>query len=135
MAMVRLPAPLRSPTIRTLALEGILEKFLGGFMFAIRSSNFKLSLMLVTTLSCALSFLLWPVAARAYTAEEQQACSNDAFRLCSAEIPDVDRITVCMIRNKSQLSPGCRVFFRRDPKSHRPRREGRSTSGRESISA
>jgi hypothetical protein len=47
----------------------------------------------------------------AYTAEEQQASSGDAFQLCSAEIPDVDRVT-CMIRNKAQLSPGCRVFFR-----------------------
>lgn len=62
-----------------------------------------------------LSFLLWPTAGRAYTADEQAACSGDAFRLCSAEIPDVDRVTVCMIRNKSRLSPGCRVFFRPDP--------------------
>jgi hypothetical protein len=85
-------------------------------MSAIRSSNFRLSLMLATMLSCSLSFLLWPSAARAYTAEEQQACSNDAFRLCSADIPDVDRITVCMIRNKSRLSPGCRVFFRPRPR-------------------
>ena len=38
-----------------------------------------------------------------------------AFRLCSAEIPDVDRVTVCMVRNKSLLSPGCRVFFRPGP--------------------
>ena len=50
--------------------------------------------------------------ALAETAEEQQACTNDAFRLCSAEIPDVDRVTACMVRNQSQLSPGCRVFFR-----------------------
>ena len=71
--------------------------------------------MLVTTLSCSLSVLMWPVPGRAYTAEEQQACSGDAFRLCSAEIPDVDRVTVCMVRNKSRLSPGCRVFFRPDP--------------------
>src|ERR1700693_5765796 len=84
-------------------------------MFAIRSSNFRLSLMLVTTLSCSLSVLMWPVPGRAYTAEQQQACSDDAFRLCSAEIPDVDRVTVCMVRNKSRLSPGCRVFFRPDP--------------------
>jgi hypothetical protein len=79
-------------------------------MFVIRSSHFQLSLMLATTLSV----LMWPAAGRAYTAEEQQACSGDAFRLCSSEIPDVDRVTVCMIRNKSRLSPGCRVFFRPD---------------------
>ncbi len=56
-----------------------------------------------------------PRASLAYTADQQQACSGDAFRLCSSEIPDVDRITVCMIRNKAQLSPGCRVYFRYEP--------------------
>jgi hypothetical protein len=52
-----------------------------------------------------------PVAVLAYTPEQQQACTGDAFRLCSSEIPDVDRITACMIRNKTQLSPECRVQF------------------------
>ncbi|MBS0531728.1 MAG: hypothetical protein JSS22_20410 [Proteobacteria bacterium] len=50
--------------------------------------------------------------ARAYTPEEQQACSGDAFRLCGPEIPDVDRVAACMARQQAQLSPGCRVFFR-----------------------
>jgi len=65
--------------------------------------------------ACALatlsSALMLPLAARAYTPEQQQACSGDAFRLCSSEIPDVDRITACMIRNKTQLSPECRAQF------------------------
>jgi len=86
-------------------------------MFAIRSGNFQFGLMLAATLSCLLALLMWPTSGRAYTAEEQQACSGDAFRLCSAEIPDVDRVTVCMIRNKSRLSHGCRVFFRPDPEA------------------
>ncbi len=51
-------------------------------------------------------------AVQAYTPEQQQACSGDAFRLCGPEIPDVDRVTGCMIRNRAQLSPGCRVYFR-----------------------
>jgi hypothetical protein len=80
-------------------------------MFGVRSGNIKLGLMLAT----ALSVSMWPAAAQAYTPEEEQACSGDAFRLCSSEIPDVDRVTVCMVRNKSQLSPGCRAFFRPDP--------------------
>jgi hypothetical protein len=84
-------------------------------MSAIRSSHVQFGLLLAGTLSCSLSSSMWPVAARAYTAEQQQACSGDAFRLCSAEIPDVDRVTVCMVRNKSLLSPGCRVFFRPGP--------------------
>ena len=79
-------------------------------MLAVRR-KFQLGLMLAT----ALSVSIWPAAGRAYTPEEQQACSDDAFRLCGPEIPDVDRVTVCMIRNKSQLSPRCRVFFRPEP--------------------
>jgi hypothetical protein len=66
-------------------------------------------------LATALAVSMLPTAGRAYTPEQQQACSGDAFRLCSAEIPDVDRVTVCMIRNKAQLSPECRVFFRPEP--------------------
>jgi hypothetical protein len=77
-------------------------------MLAVRSRIFQFGLMLATALPVSLGV----TAAHAYTPEQQQACSNDAFRLCSAEIPDVDRVTVCMIAKKSQLSPGCRVFFR-----------------------
>src|SRR5580700_7866792 len=82
-------------------------------MFAVRSTNSQAGVWLATILAAS----ILPTLGHAYTAEEQQACSGDAFRLCSAEIPDVDRVTVCMIRNKSQLSPGCRVFFRPEPES------------------
>jgi hypothetical protein len=50
--------------------------------------------------------------AYAYTPEQQQACTPDAFRLCGDAIPDVARVTACMIARKSELSPGCRVYFR-----------------------
>ena len=56
-----------------------------------------------------------PTTGHAYTDEEQQACQPDAFRLCSSEIPDVDRVTACMVARKSELSPECRRFFRSDP--------------------
>jgi hypothetical protein len=82
-------------------------------MFAVRSRKFQLGLMLAT----ALSVSTWPAASQAYTPEQQQACSDDAFRLCGAEVPDVDRVTVCMNRNKSQLSPGCRVYFKPEPEA------------------
>jgi hypothetical protein len=67
------------------------------------------------TLAVALALSILPTAGHAYTQEEQQACQPDAFRLCSAEIPDVDRVTACMVAKKSQLSPECRRFFRSDP--------------------
>jgi hypothetical protein len=68
---------------------------------------------------CALAAMsaasMLPVAALAYTPEQQQACSGDAFRLCSSEIPDVDRVTACMVRNKARLSPQCQAQFKRPP--------------------
>ena len=70
-------------------------------------------LVLATTLCASVA----AVPAFAYTPEQQQACSGDAFQFCGSEIPDVDRVTACMIRNKSQLSPGCRAFFRPGPES------------------
>jgi hypothetical protein len=79
--------------------------------FAARSGDFQFVLLL----AIALAFLMWPAASRAYTPEEEQACTGDAFRLCSAEIPDVGRVTTCMVRKQSQLSPGCRLHFRPDP--------------------
>lgn len=82
-------------------------------MFAARSTHSQAGLWLATMLAA----VTLPCPGHAYTAEEQQACSGDAFRLCSAEIPDVDRVTVCMIRNKARLSPGCRAFFRPGPEA------------------
>jgi hypothetical protein len=77
-------------------------------MVAVQSRIFHSGLLL----SIALSLSVLSTGARAYTPEQQQACTGDAFRLCGDAIPDVDRVTVCMIRKKSELSPGCRVFFR-----------------------
>jgi hypothetical protein len=80
-------------------------------MTIFRIRHFGFGLMLATALSVA----MWSTAGQAYTPEQEQACTGDAFRLCSAEIPDVERVTACMARNKSQLSPGCRAQFRPDP--------------------
>ena len=80
-------------------------------MPSIYSRHFQFVLMLAT----ALSVSMFSTAGFAYTPEQQQACSGDAFQFCGAEIPDVDRVTVCMIRNKSRLSPGCRAHFGPDP--------------------
>jgi hypothetical protein len=46
--------------------------------------------------------------ARAETAEEQQACTNDAFQFCQNAIPDRDRVFNCLMTNRSQISPACR---------------------------
>jgi len=80
-------------------------------MHVVRSRGFASGLVLAT----ALCGSLLPTAGQAYTDQEQQACSGDAFRLCGPEIPDVDRVTACMVARKAELSPGCRVFFRPGP--------------------
>jgi hypothetical protein len=82
----------------------------GGFAMIASSRKFQLGSMLATMVSIS----MWSAAGHAYTPEQQQACSGDAFRLCSAEIPDIERVTGCMIRNRSQLSAGCRAHFRPD---------------------
>jgi hypothetical protein len=76
-------------------------------MLVRRFTRLKLGAILATSFVVGMP----PGPGHAYTDEEQQACAGDAFRLCSLDIPDVDRVTACMIRNKSQLSPGCRAFF------------------------
>lgn len=45
------------------------------------------------------------------TMEQQMACTPDVWRLCSDQIPDVSRITVCLQQNTPQLSSGCRAVF------------------------
>jgi hypothetical protein len=70
-------------------------------------------------------------------------CTSDAFRLCGSEIPDVDRVTACMVKQKSQLSPGCRALFRESeperarapgvrhkPLAVKPRKTAKSTKSR-----
>lgn len=72
--------------------------------------------------------LVWPVgllliglsgAAAQGTPEARQACTPDAMRLCSEFIPDVPKITKCMIVNHRQLSKECRLAMRRGHRGHR----------------
>ena len=77
--------------------------------------------------STALAVSLCPATGQAYTPEQEQACTSDAFRLCSSEIPNVDRVTACMVAKKSQLSPPCRAQFRPDPE---PSRAAAAPAGR-----
>ena len=36
----------------------------------------------------------------AFSAEAQQMCTGDAFRLCSSEIPNIPKITACMVKHR-----------------------------------
>ena len=50
----------------------------------------------------------------AFSFEAQLKCSGDAYRLCSSEIPNVEKITACMKQRRELLSAGCRDVMERD---------------------
>jgi hypothetical protein len=53
------------------------------------------------------------------TEEQRIACTPDVLRLCSWEIPNVDRIVACLRREKSQLSAGCRQVLKTEATASR----------------
>ena len=61
----------------------------------------------------AIVSLTAPAQAIDVTSEQREFCMGDAFRLCSSEIPDVDRVLVCMRAKKSQVSSQCRAVMPR----------------------
>jgi hypothetical protein len=68
----------------------------------------------VAVVGIAVSAISLPTASFALgTTEERSACTGDVFRLCSSEIPNVDRIVVCLKSNKASLSTACRSVFDR----------------------
>jgi hypothetical protein len=76
-------------------------------------SSFRFAGMIAAFgLAWAMSLAPVPAAAQPRgTPEQQQACQPDAMRLCSEFVPDVERITACMIKNRIRLSPPCRAVF------------------------
>ena len=62
-------------------------------------------------IATALTFAALTGVAQAHTPEQEQLCTGDAMRLCSAEIPDVSRVTACMIQKRAMLSEGCKSVF------------------------
>ena len=68
------------------------------------------------------------------TWEQQMACTPDVWRLCSGQIPDVDRIVACLRQNTPQLSDGCRAVFASNnqvpPQQQQPVPQGRTAQPR-----
>jgi hypothetical protein len=46
--------------------------------------------------------------------QQQAACYNDAQKLCGDFIPDIDKVTACMVSKQSQVSAGCAKYFNAD---------------------
>ena len=73
--------------------------------FANRRSIFNVMVVALTvSLPSASSYALG-------TDEQRMACTPDVFRLCSSEIPNVDRIVACLKSKKQNLSAGCAAVF------------------------
>ena len=55
----------------------------------------------------------------AFSSEAQQMCTGDAMRLCGHEVPNIQRITACMVKQRANLSPGCRAVMDREHAARR----------------
>jgi len=64
-------------------------------------------------------------SARAESAQERQACENDAFNVCGQAIPDRHRVFLCLLNNLNSLSPPCH-----DVMGRYAQERGRATVGR-----
>jgi hypothetical protein len=67
--------------------------------------------------------IMAPLPAVAYTQSDADACTPDAMRLCQHAIPDPDRVTQCLVKNKQDLSPACKSVFSRPVSAVRERPE------------
>ena len=71
--------------------------------------NVSVVLVVAASLSAVTS-----TAGYAFSEEARSQCTGDAFRLCSSEIPNIPKITACMVKNRANLSSGCRAVMDRD---------------------
>jgi hypothetical protein len=43
------------------------------------------------------------------TAAQREACEDDAYRFCQAQVPDAIAIERCLFANANSVSPACRA--------------------------
>jgi hypothetical protein len=68
------------------------------------------SLAALSTLSAATS------ASAASENQQKKACKGDAMHFCKAEIPNREKIKMCLTQHMSELSPGCQAMFKEGKK-------------------
>ncbi|MGY3602669.1 MULTISPECIES: hypothetical protein [unclassified Bradyrhizobium] len=74
-----------------------------------RMSNF--STMTVGSLFVLTAIAFAGPASAQGTPQQRSACMGDAFRFCSADIPNVSRIETCLLQNRDRLRPACQAEF------------------------
>jgi hypothetical protein len=53
------------------------------------------------------------------SAEDRQACTDDAFQHCGDAIPDRDRVYQCLVKKVKAISPACRKVITRPSAARR----------------
>jgi hypothetical protein len=75
-----------------------------------------------TALAFAILASATTISAFAETAEERQACTNDAQTHCADEIPDRERVYNCLVKKVNLLSPACKKIISSSVAPSRPKR-------------
>jgi hypothetical protein len=71
-----------------------------------------------------------PAPSRRRAAEEEEACTPDAMRLCSRFIPNERLIEACLNENIQQLSPDCRTVMTSGPAKKSKKRKAKKRKKR-----
>jgi hypothetical protein len=77
---------------------------------SVMTSKRKIGLIAIRVV---ISLMSYPTQGHAIVVSESDraACTPDVLRLCSSDIPKVDRIIACMKANRTNLSPACRAVY------------------------
>lgn len=76
----------------------------------VRRSRLSAAALVAAATLCS-TVMTSPASAQG-TPQERRACRPDVMRLCRPEIPNVPRITACLIAKRTQLSAACaKVMF------------------------
>jgi hypothetical protein len=73
-----------------------------------RLNRFSLSTLAAAGLALGLAIAV-PAQAQQSTINPEQACRDDAMRLCNNEIPDRAKVGACLRRNARSISRDCRT--------------------------
>jgi hypothetical protein len=79
----------------------------------------KIAILAAKTVLAAAAMLClgFSAASAQGTAQQRSACMGDAFRFCSAYIPNVSSIEACLRQNVNSLDPACRAEFQPNGRS------------------
>ena len=78
-------------------------------------------LLTATVLSFAAASFASPANA-ATRAEAEAACTPDALKFCSQQIPDEKKVRSCLVKNRKPLSTACGEIFKGGKKRKKKRR-------------